>query len=75
MCQLCKRAIEDEIHFLCVFPIYTNLRMGYYHKLNVNKSQGILEEFQSIVCHEDTSVLIHFLYDLSKYRNGLLCKL
>ena len=76
VCQLCNRAIENEIHLLCVCPIYTNIRLEYYYKLNVSKSQGILEDFQSIVCHENnTNVLINFVYDLWKYRNDLLCKL
>ena len=73
MCQYV--CIEDEIHFLCVCPIYTNIQSGYYHTLNVNKNGGIQEEFQSIVCHENTNVLINFVYDLWMYRNGLLCKL
>ena len=72
--QLCNRAIEYEIHFLYICQIYTNIRMLYSHKPNINKSQGIQEEFQSIVCHENTNVLINFVYDIWKYRNSLLCK-
>ena len=45
VCRLCNRAIEDEIHSLWVYPIYANIRMRYYHKLNINKSQSILEEY------------------------------
>ena len=70
VCKLCNRAVVDEIHFLCVCPIYTNIRIGYCHKLNTNKGQGFLEKFQSIVCNENTKVLLNFEYDLwNKYRN------
>ena len=30
ICQMCDNAIEDEFHFLCICPIYLNLRENLY---------------------------------------------
>ena len=70
--QLCNRALEDEIHFLCVYTVCKNIRRGYYHKENINKS---LEQFQSVVRQKPPKVLLNFMHGLWKYQNSLLYKL
>ena len=61
---------------MCVFfslRKYSN--WGTIIKININKSQGILQGLQSIVYLEIIKVLINFGYDLWKCSSSLLCEL
>ena len=39
ICKLCKKDVEDEIHFVCVCPAVELIRMKYLKILNINKSE------------------------------------
>ena len=38
-CKLCKKDVEDEIHFVCVCPALKLIRMKYFKILNIDKSE------------------------------------
>ena len=38
-CKLCKKDVEDEIHFVCVCPALELIRMKYFKILNIDKSE------------------------------------
>ena len=44
MYKLCKKDVEDEVHFVCVCPALDLIRMKYFKTLNINKFEVLIDQ-------------------------------
>ena len=73
-CKICNSLeIEDEFHFICVCPLYDNLRQKYLPRWSF--SQPTLEKFYLLMSSSNTSdifKLASFVYKAEKLRKECL---
>ena len=63
-CKLCKKDVEDEIHFVCVCPVLKLIRMKYFKILNINKSELLIDQLSRVLTHVNVNMVINFIFDL-----------
>ena len=67
-CKLCKKDVEDEIHFVCVCPALELIRMKYFKILNIDKSELLIDQLSRVLTHMNVNMVINFIFDLWQER-------
>ena len=57
-CKLCKKDVEDEIHFVCVCPALELIRMKYFKILNIDKSELLIDQLSRVLTHMNVNMVI-----------------
>ena len=71
-CKLCKKDVEDEIHFVCVCPALELIRMKYFKILNTDKSELLIDQLSRVLTHMNVNMVINFIFDLWQERKSKL---
>ena len=71
-CKLCKKDVEDEIHFVCVCPALELIRMKYFKILNIDKSELLIDQLSRVLTHMNVNMVINFIFDLWQERKSKL---
>ena len=71
-CKLCKKDVEDEIHFVCVCPVLELIPMKYLKILNINKSELVIDQLSKVLTHVNVNMVINFVFDLWQERKSKL---
>ena len=61
-CKLCKKDVEDEIHFVCVCPALELIRMKYFKILNIDKSELLIDQLSRVLTHMNVNMVINFTF-------------
>ena len=61
ICPLCKNAVEDEIHFLCQCPCYSDYRSTLYRKANMHMPNfndiDVFDQFVFLMSNQQREVI------------------
>ena len=60
-CKLCKKDVEDEIHFVCVCPALELIRMKYFKILNIDKSELLIDQLSRVLTHMNVNMVINYI--------------
>ena len=71
-CKLCKKDVEDEIHFVCVCPALELIRMKYLKILNIDKSELLIDQLSRVLTHMNVNMVINFIFDLWQEKKSKL---
>ena len=76
ICKVCNSgAIEDEIHFLCECPIYSDERSIMFSKASENiqtfQQMDILDKFVFLMANQERAVISFLSKAIHKRRNSL----
>ena len=79
ICQLCNSAlVEDEIHFVCICPLYEDIRSDLYHNVSM-KSENfqMLDDVNKFVylLKNECKLLVKFLSTAWNIRKSNLYKM
>ena len=58
-CKLCKKDVEDEIHFVCVCPALELIRIKYFKILNIDKSELLIDQLSRVLTHMNVNMVIN----------------
>ena len=71
-CKLCKKDVEDEIHFVCVCPALELIRMKYFKILNIDKSELLIDQLSRVLTHMNVNMVINCIPDAKRGYYGFI---